>query len=146
MLAKALVFNCLAALFSMPALAQESEFKQKLQEDLAEYESDILSSCGAKVSVAWAGGALGSNPRESGVSTACTSATSALVEACTNNAAVKKKLGKLKKVVCKKGKGTLAYALAGSTITFMIDTAFTANNVSGQTADLVKKMTTAIEK
>src|SRR5262249_26786013 len=125
---------------SANAFAQESEFKAKIKEDLDGYKERIESSCGVKLkAIEWSGGKLGHNPRESekpewnGISTLCTSAADALTQACVANEPVKKAMSKLTKVECVKGKGTIAYKLKGSTITFTIDPSFTANNPAGQT-------------
>src|SRR5262245_49822149 len=94
---KALI--ALVALWGTSTLAQESEFKAKLKEDIDGYQSQIESSCSIKPKLEWGGGKLGHNPRESekpeynAISTLCTSALSAVSDACTN-AVVKEKLAK----------------------------------------------------
>jgi hypothetical protein len=133
-------------LFAVPAMAQESEFKGKLQEDLDGYAKSVLNGCGATVKVTWGGGKLGFNPRESekpewnSVSTLCTSALEAVESACLNNGAVKEKLAKLTTVTCSKGKGTIGFTLKGATLTLTIDPSFAKNNAAGQRDDLVKKL------
>ena len=63
------------------AFAQESEYQEKMQEDLDGYKAQIISNCGSsdKLTIKW-NGKLGSNPREtkdgdySSNGTLCTSA------------------------------------------------------------------------
>jgi hypothetical protein len=135
----------LVALASAAAFGQESEFKAKMQEDLDGYKSQLESSCGIKPSIAWTGGKFGHNPRESekpewnALTTMATSALDAVAQAC-NNAVVKEKLAKVKKIEVKKGKGTLGYALKGDTLTLTVDVSFTDNNPAGQDSDLVEKL------
>ena len=146
---KVLAATC--ALLATAALAQESEFKAKLQEDLDGYKSSLESSCGIKPAVEWAGGKLGYNPRESekpewnAISTLCTSALEGLATAC-NNGAVKEALVKVTKVECSKGKGTAGYTLKGSTLTLKVDPSFTTNNAAGQRDDLVTKLKKDLDK
>ena len=132
-------------LFSTSAMSQESEFVGKLQEDLDGYKDQVKSNCGITPRMAWTGGKLGSNPRESAkpewnaISTLCTSAIDGMNQACSN-AVVKKGLEKVTSIECTKGKGTIVHALKGTKLTFKIDPSFVANNASGQTNDLVEKM------
>lgn len=135
----------LFAAASVTAFAQESEFKAKMQEDLDGYKSQIESNCGIKPSITWTGGKFGHNPRESekpewnALTTLATSALDAVSLAC-GNAVVKEKLAKVTKIEVKKGKGTLGYALKGTTLTLTVDASFTANNPAGQDSDLVEKL------
>ena len=153
MFVRFIVKSAVAAMIlsATPAMSQESEFVGKIQEDLDGYKDQVKSNCGIAPRMAWTGGKLGSNPRESAkpewnaVSTLCTSAIDGMNQACSN-AVVKKGLKKVTSIECEKGKGTIAYALKGSTLTFKIDPAFTANNASGQTADLVEKMKKNMDK
>jgi hypothetical protein len=134
--------------FTTLAFAQQSEFQDKLQEDLDSYKKRIVNSCGTdeKLSVKWTGGKLANNPREStkpewnAVSTLCTSALDAVGDACMNNKVVKSKLTKLQVVACKPGKGTLGFTLAGTQLTLTIDPSYTKNNPATQRDDLVKKI------
>ena len=113
--------------FTTLAFAQQSEFQEKLQEDLDSYKSRIVNNCGTdeKLSLKWTGGKLAGNPREStkpewnAVSTLCTSGLEAIENACGGNKVVKSKLSKLQVVACKPGKGTMGYTLAGSQLTFV---------------------------
>ncbi|HEY0989580.1 MAG TPA: hypothetical protein VGD80_21070 [Kofleriaceae bacterium] len=142
----------IATLASSVALAQESEFQDKIQEDLDGYKSQIVSNCGTtdKLTLKW-NGKLGSNPREidsgaySAVSTLCTSALEGVAGACYNKA-VKKSLTKVTSVVCTKGSGTIGYSLKGATLTFTVDTKFDKNNAAGQRDDLVTKLKKDLDK
>jgi hypothetical protein len=134
--------------FTTLAFAQQSEFQDKLQEDLDSYKSRIVSNCGTdeKLAMKWTGGKLANNPREStkpewnAVSTLCTSGLEAIENACGGNKVVKSKLSKLQVVACKTGKGTMSYTLAGTTLTLTIDPSYTKNNPAGQRDDLVQKI------
>jgi hypothetical protein len=134
-------------------LAQESEFQAKLQEDLDGYKAQIVGNCGAsdKLVLKWEG-KLGSNPRESekpeynAITTLCTSALDGLAQTCQSNGPVKKAAGKVTKVACTRGKGTIGYTLKGATITFTVDPAFTKNNPAGQESDLVEKLKKDLDK
>ena len=132
--------------------AQQSEFQEKIQEDLDGYKSQIIDNCGSKsLTLKW-NGKLGGNPRESekpewnAVSTLCTSALEGTVNACQSNKPVKAAVGKVTTIVCTAGKGTIGYKLAGSTLTFTVDPSFTKNNAAGQRDDLVVKMKKEIDK
>jgi hypothetical protein len=134
--------------FTTLAFAQQSEFQDKLQEDLDSYKSRIVNNCGTdeKLSLKWTGGKLAGNPREStkpewnAVSTLCTSGLEAIENACGGNKVVKSKLSKLQVVACKPGKGTMGYTLAGTQLTITIDPSYTKNNPAGQRDDLDKKL------
>ena len=136
----------LTFLMSGLALAEESEFKGKIQEDLDGYIDQIETSCGIKVKAEWSGGKLGFNPRESekpewnAISTLCTQSLSSFAYACSDNAAVKSAVKGVKKVACTKGKGTLTYKKSGDTMSFSVDQTFLKNNVSGQGTDLATKL------
>ena len=118
----------------------------KLKEDLDDYAKHVENGCGSKVAVEWTGGKLGHNPRESekpewnSISTLCTSAVEAIENACLNNSEVKAKLGKLTRVTCSKGKGSLGYSLKGTELNLTIDPSFVKNNAAGQRDDLVTKL------
>jgi hypothetical protein len=135
------------------AFGQQSEFKQKLQEDMDGYKDRIVTNCKAtdKLKMVWEGGSFGVNPRESekpdwnAVSTLCTSGLDAL-NACQENEPVRKAIGKVTTISCTTGKGTLSYKLAGTKLTFSVDPSFTKNNASGQESDLVTKMKKDIDK
>lgn len=79
--------------FTTLALAQESEFQGKIQEDLDSYKGDVVKWCGttSALTIKYSG-KLGSNPREtkqgdySGVSSLCTGALEGLAHACRNDA------------------------------------------------------------
>jgi hypothetical protein len=131
--------------------AQQSEFQEKIQEDLDGYKSQIIDNCGSKsLTLKW-NGKLGGNPRESekpewnAVSTLCTSALEGTVNACQSNKPVKAAVGKVTTIVCTAGKGTIGYKLAGATLTFTVDPSFTKNNAAGQRDDLVLKMKKEID-
>lgn len=129
------------------ALAQESEFQGKIQEDLDGYKAQLVDACGMsdKLTLKW-NGKLGGNPREtatgnySAVSTLCTSALEGLHSTCQDNKVVKKAVGKVTSIVCTKGTGTISYKLSGGTLTFAVDGKFDKNNPAGQRDDLVSKM------
>jgi hypothetical protein len=128
------------------ALAQESEFQDKMQEDLDSYKKRIIENCGTtdKLTIKFAG-KLGQNPRETGenytsVGTLCTSALDATSSICQGNKVVKKAFSKLTSIVCTKGKGTMSYSLKGGKLTFMVDGTYDKNNASGQQSDLDKKI------
>jgi hypothetical protein len=133
--------------------AQQSEFQEKIQEDLDYYKKQIVENCGAPESLVFKwNGKLGGNPRESekpdwhSVSTLCTSALEATVNACQSNKPVKAAVGKVSTIVCTAGKGTINYKLAGKTLTFTVDPSYTKNNPAGQRDDLVVKMKKEIDK
>jgi len=133
--------------------AQQSEFQEKIQEDLDGYKNQIIDNCGSPKSLTlkW-NGKLAVNPRESekpeynAVSTLCTSALEGTVNACQSNKPVKAAVGKATSIVCTAGKGTIGYKLAGTTLTFTVDPSFTKNNAAGQRDDLVVKMKKEIDK
>ena len=133
--------------------AQQSEFQEKIQEDLDGYKSQIIDNCGSPkgLTLKWTG-KLAVNPRESekpeynAVSTLCTSALEATVNACQSNKPVKAAVGKVNTIVCTAGKGTIGYKLAGATLTFTVDPSFDKNNPAGQRDDLVTKMKKDIDK
>lgn len=135
------------------AIAQESEFQDKIQEDLDGYKAQIIDACGttAKLTLKWSG-KLGGNPREtetgaySAVSTLCTSALEGLHSACQDNKVVKKSMGKVSGIVCQKGSGTIGYSLKGGSLTFTVDTKFDKNNPAGQRDDLVSKLKKDLDK
>ncbi|MFN0061882.1 MAG: hypothetical protein ACKVPX_05120 [Myxococcaceae bacterium] len=144
-------FALLVVFGTTQALAQESEFKGKLKEDLDGYQAQIESSCGIKPKLEWTGGKLGHNPREyekpewNAISTLCTSGLSAVADAC-NNAAVKEKMAAVKSIQCAKGKGALSYKLKGDTLTLTIDQSFVKNNAAGQTSDLTAKLKSELDQ
>lgn len=139
--------------FTTLAFAQQSEFQEKLQEDMDSYKSRIVNNCGTdeKLAMKWTGGKLAGNPREStkpewnSVSTLCTSALEAIEYVCNNNKVVKSKLSKLQVVACKPGKGTLGYTLAGTQLTLTLDPSYTKNNPAGQRDDLVAKIKSKLD-
>jgi hypothetical protein len=134
--------------FTTLAFAQQSEYREKLQEDLNSYKDRIIASCGTtdKLEIKWTGAKLDGNPREStkpewnSVSTLCTSALEAVDTVCLNNKVVKSKLSKLTTIGCKGGKGAMDFKLAGATLTLTIDPSYTKNNPAGQRDDLDKKL------
>ena len=133
--------------------AQQSEFQEKIQEDLDGYKTQIIDNCGSPKSLTlkW-NGKLAVNPRESekpdynAVSTLCTSALEATVNACQSNKPVKAAIGKVTTITCTAGKGTIGYKLAGAALTFTVDPSFTKNNAAGQRDDLVTTMKKNIDK
>jgi hypothetical protein len=136
------------------AFAQESEFQNKMQEDLDYYQKYFASNCGGseKVTVKWSG-KLGFNPREikegdyTAVSTLATSGLDGVVmNGCQNNAVVKKAISKVTTVVCQRGTGTLSYTLKGSTLTIMVDPSYKKNNAAGQESDFVEKLKKDLDK
>jgi hypothetical protein len=134
------------------AFAQQSEWQDKLQENLDFYKKRIVENCGAtdKLAIKWEG-KLACNPNEncgkeySSVGTLCTSGLDALNE-CQNNKVIKKEIGKISTIMCTRGKGTLSYKLAGSKLTFLVDPAYDKNNAAGQEADLIAKMKKDLDK
>src|SRR5262245_59900885 len=102
--------------FGAVALAQQSEYQAKIQEDMDGYKKQIIDNCGTAqgLGMRWVG-KLAVNPRESekpdwfAVSTLCTSALDALSSTCQVNGPVKSAAAKLKTVTCTMGKGTLGY-------------------------------------
>jgi hypothetical protein len=135
------------------ALAQESEFQGKIQEDMDSYKDQIIRDCGTTPKLVLRfDGKLGTNPREtkegdySDVSTLCTSALEGLHTACQDNKVVKQAMTKVATLVCTRGKGTLDYKLKGGTMTFTLDTAFDKNNAGGQRDKLVDKLKKDLDK
>jgi hypothetical protein len=133
------------AAWGVSALAQESEHKAKMQEDLDGYKKTIESKCGITPKIEWTGGKFGHNPRESekpewnALTTLCTCALDALANACDNEV-VKEKVSKVTTIQCTKGKGTIDYKLKGTTIIFEVDPSFVKNNPAGQDYDLTDKL------
>jgi hypothetical protein len=112
------------------ALAQESEYQNKMQEDLDYYKPQLVNNCGVsdKLTIKYVG-KLGSNPRErkgegTAPSTLCGTALDAVVYSCQTNEPVKKVMAKLKSVVCTGGSGQLDYKLRGTDLTLTIDPTF----------------------
>lgn len=112
------------------ALAQESEYQNKMQEDLDYYKPQLVNNCGVsdKLTIKYVG-KLGSNPRErqgegTAPSTLCGNALDAVVYSCQTSEPVKKAMAKLKSVVCTRGSGALDYKLKGADLTLMIDPSF----------------------
>ena len=144
---KQLAFGLLLAGATL-AFAQQSEFQQKLQDDLDGMKRHIVSGCkmSDKLEAKWTGGKLAGNPRETlegdytSVSTLCKSALDAYQGACVNNKVVNAKTKHVKTIACTRGKGTLSFTLKGDTLTFLIDTKFDKNNPAGQRDDLDKKL------
>lgn len=140
-------------LFGGVAFAQESEFQDKMQEDLDGYKAQTISNCGTtdKLTLKW-NGKLGFSPREtkdgdySSTGTLCTSALEGLSTACQSNRVVKKAIGKVTSIVCQRGTGTIGYALKGNTLSFSVDAKFDKNNPAGQRDDLVKKIKDDLDK
>src|ERR1041384_3230220 len=109
------------------ALAQESEFQNKMQEDLDYYKPQLINNCGVsdKLTIKYIG-KLGSTPRErqgdgTAPSTLCSTALDAVVYSCQTSEPVKKVMSKLTSVVCTGGSGALNYKLAGGALTLTID-------------------------
>jgi hypothetical protein len=138
-------------LVAVPALAQESEFQKKIQEDMNDRIDDVQSACKITVKMRWSG-KLGFNPRESekpkwnAVSTLTTSGIMAVEDACRSNAAVKKAVSKVKTIEAKKGKGTISYKLAGAKLILTVDPSYTKNNPAGQQNDLMNKLVKDLDK
>jgi hypothetical protein len=147
-----LALGSLFLLVGSIAIAAESEFQDKMQEDLDGYKAQIVSNCGTtdKLTLKW-NGKLGSNPREtkdgdySSTGTLCTSALDGTSQACGNKV-VKKAFGKVTSIVCQRGTGTISYSLKGSTLTFSVDPRFDKNNPAGQESSLVEKMKNDLDK
>jgi hypothetical protein len=135
-----------AALVSSSAFAVESEFAKRMQEDLNTYKAGLESACGSRVRLTWTGGKLDHDPRASekpewnALATMCASAIDALQTACAENSPVRKAAGKITRIECKPGKGTMAYSMKGTTAVFTVDPSFTGSNPSSQTTDLVAKL------
>lgn len=152
---KLVKFGIVAGIITLSgvALAQESEFQGKIQEDMDGYKDRLVRDCGTTDKLVLRfDGKLGSNPREtkdgdySSVSTLCTSALDGLHDACRNNKVVKQAMSKVATLVCTRGKGTLDYKLKGGAMTFTLDTAFNKNNAAGQEAQLVEKLKKDLDK
>lgn len=149
---KKVALGSLVLLFGGIAIAAESEFQDKMQEDLDGYKAQIVSNCGTtdKLTIKW-NGKLGSNPRStkegdySSTGTLCTSALDGTVQAC-HNKVVKKAFGKVTSIICQRGTGAISYSLKGSTLTFTVDPKFDKNNPAGQESDLVEKIKTDLDK
>jgi hypothetical protein len=131
------------------ALAQESEYQNKMQEDLDYYKPQLVNNCGASDSLTIKYvGKLGSNPRERkpdnnwSPSTLCGMALDAVVYSCQTSEPVKKTMAKLKSVVCTSGSGNLDYKLRGRDLTLTIDPTFKKKDGSSSTPkdDLVAKL------
>jgi hypothetical protein len=143
----AIVGGIIVSGISAVALAQHSEYQAKIQEDLDGYKDRIVSGCktAPDLTLRWEG-KLEGNPRDSeregwnAISSLCTAGTDAIYNTCTDNKAVQRALGSLKRVVCTRGKGTMSYRLAKGTITFIVDPSFTKNNIAGQEQDLVVRL------
>jgi hypothetical protein len=150
---KKVTLGALFLLFGSVAFAQESEFQDKIQEDLDGYKSQTVSNCGTsdKLTLKWTG-KLGFNPREikegdySSPSTLCTSGLEGLNSACQSNRVVKKAIGKVTGIVCQRGTGTLGYTLKGSTLTFIVDPKFDKNNAAGQRDAFITKLKDDLDK
>jgi hypothetical protein len=135
------------------ALAQQSEFQAKIQEDMDGYKPQVIDRCGTTKSLTmrWIG-KLAVNPRESekpdwfAVSTLCTSGLDGLYQTCQTNAPVKAAISKVKTVSCTMGKGTLNFKLSGSEMTFTVDPSFTKNNPAGQESDFVERLKKELDK
>jgi len=135
------------------ALAQQSEFQAKIQEDMDGYKPQVIDRCATTKSLGmrWIG-KLAVNPRESekpdwnAVSTLCTSALDGLYQTCQTNGPVKAAISKVKTVTCTMGRGTLNYKLSGAEITFTVDPSFTKNNAAGQESDLVERLKKDLDK
>jgi len=69
--------------------AQESEFQNKMQEDLDFYKPQFVSKCHTSDAITFKfAGKLGANPRETRVSISCTQAVEAALYSCDTNATV----------------------------------------------------------
>lgn len=133
------------------AFAQESEFKDKMQEDLDGYKPQLESSCAFKGKVEWTGGKLGHNPRESekpewnSLSTLCTTALDTLSNTCVVNKPVRQIARGLKSIQCKRGKGTINFKREGGVLVFTVDARYVKNNAAGQGTDLAQALKTAFD-
>jgi len=129
------------------ALAQQSEFQAKIQEDMDGYKPTVVDRCGTTKSLGmrWVG-RLAVHPHESekpewnSVANLCMAALDGLYQTCQTNGPVKTAVSKVKTVTCTMGKGTLSFKLSSAELTFTLDPSFTKNNVAGQEADLVAKL------
>jgi hypothetical protein len=138
--------------FCSIAFAQQSEWQDKLQEDLDYYKKQLVSECGAAESIAlkW-DGKLACNPREicdkdyAAVSTLCTSGLDGIRNTCQSNKVVKKEMAKVSTFTCSHGKGTLSYKLAGSKLTLYVDGAH-KDNAAGQEDKFVTKLKKDLDK
>ena len=102
--------------------AQESEFQNKMQEDLDFYKPQFVSKCHTSDAITFKfAGKLGANPRETRVSISCTQAVEAALYSCDTNATVAKALSKVKTVTCTLGTGPYSYKLSGASLTFTVD-------------------------
>jgi hypothetical protein len=134
-------------------VAAESEFQDKMKEDLDGYKAQIIEGCGTtdKLDIRWEG-KLGSNPREtqkgdySSVGTLCTSGTDAIHSACINNKVVKKALSSLTAITCSRGKGTLSYSLKGGTLALKVDASYDKDNAAGQEDKFLNKLKDDLDK
>lgn len=120
------------------AFAQESEYQNKMQEDLDYYKAQLVNNCGVtdKIAIRFVG-KLGSNPRERkddqfAVSTLCSMGMDAVVYSCQTNAPVKKTMSRLTNIVCTLGSGEISYKLRGGDLTVAVDTKHTYPNDGGR--------------
>jgi hypothetical protein len=130
------------------AVAEESEFREKMQEDMDGYVSSYKNNCGIDVKMHWKGGKFGTNPRETNVSILCRSGLHAIEQACAENKIVKSKLSKIKNIHCNKGKGNLSYKIDGETLNIFLDNDAKItqdNNPASQTSILNKKIITDLD-
>ena len=136
------------------AFAQQSEYQNKLQEDLDYYKPQLVNNCGVAegIKISYVG-KLAGNPRErqSGekfsVSTMCGFAMDAMVYSCQTSEPVKKTLAKLKSVVCTPGHGTINYKLGGAEMTVMIDPTYdNPKSSNSPKEDLVAKLKHDLDK
>jgi hypothetical protein len=148
-------FGALVLFTGSVALGQESEFQNKMQEDLDYYKPQLVNNCGVsdKLTIKYVG-KLGSNPRERKAdhnwspSTLCGMALDAVVYSCQTSEPVKKTIAKLSSVVCTGGSGNLGYKLRGGDLTLTIDPTFKKKDGSISTPkdDLVAKLKKDLDK
>ncbi len=139
-------------LCSSSASAQESEFQGKMLKIMNAKKKAFDDRCGGKVTMKWVG-KLGHDPNNQetakkghALGALVGVALQGVMDACQSNAPVKQALSKVATVEAKKGSGTIACKVAGTTLTILVDGAFEGSNPAGQRAAMVKKLKKDLDK
>jgi hypothetical protein len=135
------------------AVAAESEYQDKMQEDLDAYKKRIVENCGTtdRLALRWVG-KLGANPRTiasgdyAAVGSLCTAAVDGLNNACLANRVVKQTMRGLTSIVCQAGRGPMSYGYRGGTMTFSVDPKYDKNNVAGQESDMTERLKNDLDR
>lgn len=138
---------------SAVAVAQQSEYQSKIQEDLDGYKDRIVGACKAtpQLQLRWEG-RLEGNPRDSerdgwhAISHLCTAGTDAIYNVCTDNKVAQRALSSMTAIVCTRGRGPLTHKYAGHTMTFYVDPSYTKNNISGQQTELTVRLKKELDR